>query len=404
MRVLSGSEKCIIVCTCIGLGILAYFKSGNPAKPFDGVINVPLPNENAISYDIDFETSDISALGVSIDVEARKYSNLECREIFERSTDAILEKMLNGNSGTGEIVSDVDFYSELQDIPFRFIWSVEDPGIFNDEGKIICTEPHDTVISLSVNYESFYKDYSIPVHVNPGKEIIERVESEKIKAFIDEALNSMRGDAMTPETLNQIQLPEYVDGEKINYAFSEKRKNPFYLISGFVVAAAVLIGTKKDERKIEEERREEILKDYPVLLQKMSMYLFSGMTVRNIWTKLLEDAEAKGDEERPLYIEIQTAVNEIKSGVSEGTAYSRLAERTGVKEMVRFTTLLVQNLKKGSTKLCELLRRESSAAFEARTQRAKKAGEEASTKLLLPMMLLLIDVMLMIIVPAFWSV
>jgi hypothetical protein len=42
-------------------------------------------------------------------------------------------------------------------------------------------------------------------------------------------------------------------------------------------------------------------------------------------------------------------------------------------------------------------------AFEERKEAAKRLGEEAATKLLIPMMIMLIIVFLMILVPAFWS-
>ena len=51
--------------------------------------------------------------------------------------------------------------------------------------------------------------------------------------------------------------------------------------------------------------------------------------------------------------------------------------------------LLTQNLKKGSKGLLELLKQESQEAFEERRRQAKTTGEKASTKLLLPMGMML---------------
>ena len=54
-----------------------------------------------------------------------------------------------------------------------------------------------------------------------------------------------------------------------------------------------------------------------------------------------------------------------------------------------------------ATRLGPLLKEESRLAFEERKNTAKKAGEEAGTKLLLPMVMMLCVVMLMILLPAF---
>ena len=51
-----------------------------------------------------------------------------------------------------------------------------------------------------------------------------------------------------------------------------------------------------------------------------------------------------------------------------------------------------------------ILKQESDDAFEERKCLAKKLGEEAGTKLLFPMVLMLAVVLVMIIVPAFLSI
>ena len=62
--------------------------------------------------------------------------------------------------------------------------------------------------------------------------------------------------------------------------------------------------------------------------------------------------------------------------------------------------LLEQNRKNGSRNLRERLRLEMAEAFEERKHQARRLGEEAGTKLLVPLFLLLAVVMVMIAVPA----
>ncbi|MFR1059968.1 MAG: hypothetical protein ACLSEY_05695 [Enterocloster sp.] len=61
---------------------------------------------------------------------------------------------------------------------------------------------------------------------------------------------------------------------------------------------------------------------------------------------------------------------------------------------------LEQNRKNGSRNLRERLRLEMAEAFEERKHQARRLGEEAGTKLLVPLFLLLAVVMVMIAVPA----
>ena len=61
----------------------------------------------------------------------------------------------------------------------------------------------------------------------------------------------------------------------------------------------------------------------------------------------------------------------------------------------------MQSLKKGSRDLRDQLEQEERAAYDERRINAKVAGEEASLKLLLPMMGMLGVIFIVLMVPAF---
>ena len=60
-------------------------------------------------------------------------------------------------------------------------------------------------------------------------------------------------------------------------------------------------------------------------------------------------------------------------------------------------------MKRGTKGLAAFFEQEEAQALEERKNLAKKYGEEAGTKLLGPMMILLLVIMLMIMIPAFMS-
>ena len=80
---------------------------------------------------------------------------------------------------------------------------------------------------------------------------------------------------------------------------------------------------------------------------------------------------------------------QIRAGGSEGECYESCGARCGISSYRKFGMLLSQNLRKGPRGITELLRRESEEAFEERMNQAKKLGEEAGTKLMIPMFLML---------------
>ena len=91
----------------------------------------------------------------------------------------------------------------------------------------------------------------------------------------------------------------------------------------------------------------------------------------------------------------------MEKGISELEAYEHLGSRTDAVKYKTLATLLTQNLRKGSRELVNLLEQEAADAFEERKKQARILGEEAGTKLLFPMILMLGVVMAILMVPAF---
>ena len=94
---------------------------------------------------------------------------------------------------------------------------------------------------------------------------------------------------------------------------------------------------------------------------------------------------------------------ELQRCKSEREAYDRFGKRCQVQAYMKLSTLLSQNIRKGSNDLLHVLRQEADNAFVERKSLAKKLGEEAGTNLLLPMMMMLCLVMVIIMIPACFS-
>lgn len=90
----------------------------------------------------------------------------------------------------------------------------------------------------------------------------------------------------------------------------------------------------------------------------------------------------------------------MKSGKAEGDAYREFGRRCCLQPYMKLSSLLEQNRKTGTKNLRQLLDTEVREAFEQRKHLARRMGEEASTKLLLPLFLMLGIVMVMVAAPA----
>ena len=142
-------------------------------------------------------------------------------------------------------------------------------------------------------------------------------------------------------------------------------------------------------------RREELLADFPQVLSKLTLLVNSGMMLRNAWNRVANDGKGV------LYQEMAAATAEMQNGISEPDAYRNFAERCNVKEIRKFASLIIQNLKKGNEELAYFLKDLSDEMWEVKKNEVKQKGEKANSRLLLPMMLIFIGILIMILVPVF---
>lgn len=129
------------------------------------------------------------------------------------------------------------------------------------------------------------------------------------------------------------------------------------------------------------------------------------MTMRNAWERMVLDYEknrerGKKNQERVVYEEMRYTYNQLKNGVSESKAYQEFGRRCKLQPYLKLSSLLEQNRRTGTKDLRRILQNEMTDAFEIRKNLALRMGEEAGTKLLLPLFLMLGIVMIMIMVPA----
>lgn len=170
---------------------------------------------------------------------------------------------------------------------------------------------------------------------------------------------------------------------------------------GIVTSVSIFFLLDKDLEQKNEERKKEMRKEYPGIVNRMSLYMEAGMTIRGAFLRIGREYASGKRVENPIAIELAIACNAIHSGVSEALVYEAFGRRTGMQEYTRFCTILSQSLKKGSVEICSRLRQEGERAMEEGLRFQKKRGEEAETKLLLPMIIMMAIVMLLVMVPAF---
>ena len=148
-----------------------------------------------------------------------------------------------------------------------------------------------------------------------------------------------------------------------------------------------------------ERRRESIQLEFPEFVNKLILLVNAGTTIPKAWAKIV--AEEKKDS--PLYRELRLCMAEIQAGKSEAAAYEEFARRCKRKEIIKFVSVIILNLRKGGSEVIPTLRAQADECWEARKAAARRLGETASSKLLAPMAIMLLGIIMIVALPAVLS-
>lgn len=196
------------------------------------------------------------------------------------------------------------------------------------------------------------------------------------------------------------------NGEKSNPQRMMDNRSIVLLAWGSTCAVFVWGMEIQSIKERERKKEEQMLCDYPEIISKLNLLLGTGITVKNAWKKILEDYEKQKNVRgmRYAYEEMKNAYREMQSGVLEAECYEHFGRNCKLRPYRKLGTLLSQNLRKGTKGLTGFLNLEAIQAYEERKMRAKRLGEEAGTKLLLPMFFMLAVVLVIVILPAFMAI
>ena len=342
-----------------------------------------------IKYDLNFKSNLGNGINMKMNFRPERFDE----EIDEDNKISSISE-INGNKKN----DDADYYAKYQNI-IDTSGKVHNKNLSMDEvveGFIILRFTTNTA-----DREGLYKsnEYFIEAKVLKG----DTTPIYELKTDLANKIEEIDKDTLDKKYL---KLPRVIDDKKIIY--KNKTNYSFLFVPVLLIAVCIIlyIKTKFDEKE-EEKRVNELLKiDYPQIITKILIYVSSGLTMRNSIRLIANTYEKKKEkgyvkEKRRAYEEMILAKKKLDNGVGEITVYEEMASNIKDRTYTRFINIIIQSIKNGNKDIKNILNLEVQDALFERKQRAKKLGEEASTKLVLPLMLMLLTIMIIIMVPAF---
>lgn len=389
----------------LGLTLLAVDFGQTRTALIDGVKR-NASGKGDSTHNLETTIGDSKKEKLKIHVEEREYTTEEMKKFFNRCTQKMEQEMLGENRSLEHVDHNLKLMTTLTDEPVEISWELSDYQIMNVYGEIQKEKVKTDGSLLQLHAILTYtKDRKAQARVSFAAMIYpeQMTGSKRESAKLQEEIEKKEKETRMQERL---LLPDRLGKKAVKYYREMDYRGITVIIMGLLSGVLLCALEKQKEEEEKKERQKQLLLDYPEVVNKLTLYLGAGMTLKRAFRKIVSDYEAQKEiwGQRFVYEEMKQTCYEMESNMMESECYERFGKRCQRQEYIRLGALLSQNLRKGGSGLQKLLRTEALTAQEERKANARKAGEEAGTKLLLPMFFMLAVVLLIVIVPAFMSV
>ena len=315
---------------------------------------------------------------------------------------ADLPDIVLGGMPASHVDKDLLLISSLGDEGIAVSWMTSDPSVIDWDGKIcsdVTPAGSDVHLTAELSLDGYTRELTMDVTVYPRK----LTSAEKLRDDVVRAVDAENASSAGDEKL---LLPVEIGGRPVSWSIPDSSTGLMILIMG-ILSSVLFIFSRIQNRGIElDKKRQQLMCDYPNVISYLVLLLNAGMSMRMAFARLSSDYRKsidRGGQVKVGYEVIANASAEMEKGVSEIDAYMHIGRDTPEIRYKTFSTLLVQNLRKGSRELTGILEREAAEAFEERKKQARILGEQAGTKLMFPMLLMLGVVLVILMVPAYLS-
>lgn len=334
---------------------------------------------------------------IPFEISEKYYTQEELTQMSGEAVKILEKEMLGENQSFDKIEYDLCLPDSVEGYPFAVEW-LTDTAYMDSDGHLMqdrLTTPVLMQLTAVLSCEDYQMEHDMTVRIC-SRSISSDKSEQLARQLITIDENTRKQQNMT--------LPSEIDQERIHWSYQRNFRGLLFLGATPVLVCLVYYSKDRDLHRQVVEREEQMRMDYPELVSSLALLLGAGMTVPNAWIKITDDYKKRreqGCRKRYVYEEMLLTIYEMESGIVQAKAYEHFGRRCRIPGYNKLSTMLSQNIKKGAANLPLLLKEEAAEAFEERKHTARKLGEKAGTKLLLPMMMFLGITMLAIMIPAF---
>lgn len=330
-----------------------------------------------------------------VEVEEQSLTDEEIEKQFLEVKQLLPEAILGDNESTDHICHDLILPSKLEGFAPAIQWSTQNSEVIDWEGRLgsaVLPEGEQIILTAFLSLQDKEEECEIPLTVYPKEKDAQQILEERLK------------QENTDKTSSWFSFPDTAGDWKLDWNRKENSAPEGICLIVMLFPFLYLIWKREEEKEKRKAEEQKMQRDYPEIVTKLTLLLETGLNLHKAMERIAGDYKKQcGGNKRTAYEAIVKICMDMQMGISEKEAYEELSQLCQIPCYRTLSALLVQQLTKGSRGMNRMLEEEAEKAYEMRRQQAEILGEQASTKLLFPMILMLLIVFVILMVPAWLS-
>ena len=337
---------------------------------------------------------------IDIIVSPRSLTEEEKEERFSALKEGLTEIILGENESVENVRTDLNLISEDPETGISLLWESSDSNLIDNTGKVFpVKEGEETYVQVSAILSLDGSEEEWTCNLKHCAVLSE----ENYSAYFDRFLEGLTDDVNSDGEKVTVALPEKTAGGQTIF-WKKKADSTPLILSVICIGGVFFLRSKRksDLKNAEAERRDSIKMEFPYFLDKLVMLLSAGLILRESVERIAEDYRKHTDEKhkKVLYEEVWTTVKTMReTNSSLSSELLRLSERLGVREFARLSVILRDSLESGM-ELAAKLSHESDLMWTERRSAVQKLGRTADTRLVFPLVIVLLVLIIIVMAPA----
>ncbi len=336
---------------------------------------------------------------LSFDISEQQPSEVELSEMYENFFIQLGKVIKGKNSSLNKVNQKINMPEMIDGYPFTIEYEIADSDYIEYDGSLgkaaaaLRSGTLETKITATGSYQGESKRKSYLITIIPAEDD----EASPLEQVIN-YIKSVEGETREENFI-------IISGKDVNASITrsgDKSKPAVLWILTIIVTVVIFVRRYSILKEKAEDNRESVIRDFPVIVHFISLYMGAGLSFSRTIERISLDYQEGITTIKSRYAFDQIVQLDIRMqmGMSQTEACEQWGKVMDQEEYQKLSMVLVQGMSKGSRELKYFLQQMEREAFRTQVDLVRKKGEEASTRMLLPMALLMLVVMILVMYPA----